>query len=297
MFDHVLFSISGVETWWWLPFIVSFVVAGSCSLAGLSGAFLLLPFQMSVLGYTSLGVSATNHLYNSIAILGGVYRLWREGRLLWPLAVLLIIGTLPGVLLGVWVRMYWMHDIQVFKIFVGLVLLFIALNLMRDSWRKLRRHESFEVRCIDWRIKEQALGLQGISFVFNGQNYHYGIYGFLVLALVVGMIGGIYGIGGGAIIAPFIVVFYRIPVYALAAATLLATMATSVLGVIFFVAIASLGKEPVGPDWFLGIIMGLGGFAGVYLGARMQHLVKEKYLRLLLLAVLLYVSISYLVTA
>jgi hypothetical protein len=63
--------------------------------AGPSGAFLLLPFQMSVLGFVSPAVSPTNLIYNIVAIPGGVYRYIREERMVWPLAIATMLGTLP----------------------------------------------------------------------------------------------------------------------------------------------------------------------------------------------------------
>ena len=74
------FPISGVETYWWLPILVSFLISSLTSTGGLSGAFLLLPFQMSVLGFTSPAVSATNLLYNIVAIPSGVARFYKEKR-------------------------------------------------------------------------------------------------------------------------------------------------------------------------------------------------------------------------
>jgi uncharacterized membrane protein YfcA len=47
-------------------------------MGGISGAFLLLPFQMSVLGYTNPSVSATNQFYNVVATPGGVWRLYLD---------------------------------------------------------------------------------------------------------------------------------------------------------------------------------------------------------------------------
>ena len=91
------FPISGVETHWWLPLITTFVISMFTSTGGVSGAFLLLPFQMSVLGFTGPAVSATNMLYNVIAIPGGVYRYAKEKRLVKPLVWTTILGTLPGV--------------------------------------------------------------------------------------------------------------------------------------------------------------------------------------------------------
>jgi len=81
-------------------------------MVGVSGAFLLLPFQMSVLNYVAPSVSATNLVFNLVAIPSGVWRAAREGRMNWPLARLITLGTLPGLL----------ADPRGFKLFVGLVL-------------------------------------------------------------------------------------------------------------------------------------------------------------------------------
>ena len=81
----MLFPISGVTVDPWIPPLVAFAISFFTSMGGISGAFLLLPFQMSVLGYTHPSVSATNQLYNIVAIPSGVYRYWKEGRMVWPL--------------------------------------------------------------------------------------------------------------------------------------------------------------------------------------------------------------------
>jgi hypothetical protein len=75
----LLFATSGVETWLWLPPLAAFVVSFFGSMVGISGAFLLLPFQMSVLGYVGPSVSATNLVFNLYATPGGVWRYAHEG--------------------------------------------------------------------------------------------------------------------------------------------------------------------------------------------------------------------------
>jgi len=72
------FPASGVETYWWLPIVVAFGVSSLTSAGGVTGAFVLLPFQMSVLGFVGPAVSPTNLVYNIVAIPGGVIRFWRE---------------------------------------------------------------------------------------------------------------------------------------------------------------------------------------------------------------------------
>ena len=77
----ILFPISGVDTYFFLPPLLMFVISFFTSIAGLSGAFLLLPLNMSLLGFTTVSVTATNFLYNAIGIPGGVFRFIREKRM------------------------------------------------------------------------------------------------------------------------------------------------------------------------------------------------------------------------
>ena len=56
----------------------AFAIAVIATPAGVSGAVLLLPFQVSVLGTPSPAVTPTNLLYNVIATPGALYR-YRRG--------------------------------------------------------------------------------------------------------------------------------------------------------------------------------------------------------------------------
>nr|NJM02662.1 sulfite exporter TauE/SafE family protein [Desulfobacula sp.] len=132
----MFFSTAGIETAFWIPPSVAFAVSFFTSMGGVSGAFLLLPFQMSFLGYTHPSVSATNQVFNIVAIPSGVYRYRREGRMVWPLAWVVIAGTLPGVFIGAVVRVAYLPDPKQFKLFAAGVLLYIGIKMVRDVLKK-----------------------------------------------------------------------------------------------------------------------------------------------------------------
>ncbi len=132
------FPVSGVEVSPAIPVLVAFVVSFFTSMGGVSGAILLLPFQMSFLGYINPSVSATNQLFNIVAIPSGVYRYYKEGRMVWPLTWAVIIGTLPGVFIGAIVRVAYLPDPKNFKFFAALVLLYIGVRLVRDLLGKVQ---------------------------------------------------------------------------------------------------------------------------------------------------------------
>jgi len=77
----VHFPVSGVEVDPLVPLLVAFAVSAlSAPPAGVSRAFLLLPFQVSVLAFTSPALSPTNLVYNIFATPGEVYRYVRTGN-------------------------------------------------------------------------------------------------------------------------------------------------------------------------------------------------------------------------
>lgn len=315
IFD-VVFAISGVKTNIWLPPLVAMTISFFTSMAGISGAFLLLPFQMSVLNYTAPSVSGTNHVFNIVAIPSGVYRYIKEGRMAWPLTWIVILGTLPGVFLGYYVRVLYLPDPRVFKLFVGCVLLYIGVRLLKELIFKSSRSApaktlegKFKARAEEIKkqqnsamaagipaeavVKTISMSLKKIEYEFWGERFSFNPVGMSALSLVVGIIGGAYGIGGGSIIAPFCVAVFQLPIYTIAGAALAGTFITSVAGAMFFSLIPATGGVSAMPDWPLGVLFGIGGFVGMYLGARFQKFVPQKFIKLMLGIVIVSLATKY----
>jgi uncharacterized membrane protein YfcA len=312
----MLFQTSGVEVAPWMPPLVAFVISFFTSMCGVSGAFLLLPFQISFLGYTHPSVSATNQLFNIVAIPSGVYRYCREGRMVWPLTWIVITGTLPGVFIGAIVRVAYLPNPRHFKLFAAGVLLYIGLRMVRDLlWKdsgnavKTGGEKRFQEMVRQYRLKPGTAGceytalpavqvthfnMKRLGYTFYDEAFYVPFWGIFTLSFIVGIVGGIYGIGGGAIIAPFFVTFFRLPVYTVAGAALMGTFFTSVAGVVFYQAIAPLYPSmSVGPDWLLGILFGVGGMAGMYLGARFQKFVPAKAIKWMLAGIIVFTALKY----
>jgi uncharacterized membrane protein YfcA len=92
----------------------------------------------------------------------------------------------------------------------------------------------------------------------------------VLLAAVVGCVGGIYGIGGGSILAPILIGTGR-PPKEVAPDALASTFVTSVAGVATFMILSVHHHGSVSPDWPTGLALGVGGLAGAYSGARIQR--------------------------
>jgi uncharacterized membrane protein YfcA len=51
----------------------------------------------------------------------------------------------------------------------------------------------------------------------------------------------------------------------------------------------------VAPDWLLGILFGVGGMGGMYLGARCQKFVPAKAIKWMLVCIMMSTAIKYVV--
>jgi len=240
----------------------------------------------------------------------------------WPLTWTIIVGTLPGVFIGAIIRIKYLPDPRAFKFFVGFVLLYIGGRLLYElssrvtsKKAKIRAlDEKFKQRADKIKVEQKARIASGLSpeavvktvrfsftryqYEFYGETFSFNTIGLLFLTFVVGIIGGTYGIGGGAIIAPFLIAVFHLPVYTIAGAALMGTFLTSIVGVIFYTLIAPLYADTglsIAPDWPLGILFGIGGFAGMYCGARFQKFVPQKFIKLVLGMVITSLAFRYLV--
>jgi len=249
--------------------VAAYVIAVLATPAGISGAVLLLPFQVSVLGTPSPSVTPTNLLYNVVSTPGALYRYWRQGQTGGRLALVLIAGTLPGVVAGSIIRVKVLPGPRVFDLVVAAVLLPLGawLILTRPS-----RPDGEPVPPVR-RIPVPVL---------------------IVLSAAVGCVGGIYGIGGGSILAPILIGSGRRAVE-VAPAALASTFVTSVGGVITFTILSINQHAPVAPNWPTGIALGIGGLAGGYTGARIQSRLPDVLIRRLVGILVIAIGIRFLV--
>lgn len=234
--------------------MVGLLIAMVTAPVGVSGAVFLLPVQLSVFAVPSPAVTPTNLLYNVVAGPGALLRYRRDGALRGPLVRRLVMGTLPGVILGAVIRVFVLPGPQVFRLLVAALMLPLGLWLIT---RTLRPGYSEGPRP------------EPTPRMVTG------------LALTVGVVGGIYGIGGGSILGP-VLVGRGVPVAKVAPAALASTFATSIVGASTYALLSLAQSGSIAPDWSLGLACGVGGLIGGYVGARLQPRLPETLLRLLL---------------
>lgn len=256
-----------MEPVWLLAFLGGLLVAIVTVPVGVSGAVFLLPFQVSVLGVPSPAVTPTNLVFNVIAVPGALARYRKQGSLRSSLTAQLLLGTLPGVVAGALLRVFVVPDGAVFRVLVACLLFPLGGWLvLRAVWAPIAREE---------RVASPAV--------------------VVALGVVAGVIGGIYGIGGGSLLAPVLVALGCSTVR-VAPAALTSTFVTSCVGVAAYAAL-SVGQPQATPDWAIAIATGFGGLVGGYVGAALAPRVPVSLLTGLLGVLSAAVAVAYVLTS
>jgi uncharacterized protein len=250
-----------------IALLCGFVIALVTTPVGVSGAVFLLPVQLDLLKVPNPSVTPTNLLYNVVAGPGALLR--HRARLRGSLVGRLLCGTVPGVVVGACIRVWLVPDARTFRLVAAVVLLALGGWLVLRTLRQVTETPS--------ALPPPTPALVALSFA-------------------VGVLGGVYGIGGGSILAP-ILVGRGMRVAEVAPAALASTFVTSVIGAVTFTVIALGADGSIAPDWPIGLAAGIGGLAGGYWGARWSHLAPERALRLLLGAVAMGLAVTYAVLA
>jgi len=245
----------------------AFLIAVLTTPVGVSGAVFLVPVQVSVLHTPSPSVTPTNLLYNVIATPGALLRYRGRGVLRAPLTAALLIGTLPGVIVGSVIRVELLSGPQAFYLVIAAVLLPIG------AWLALGRGQAT-------RGAPPAADDRRIT----------------AAALLVGVVGGIYGIGGGSLLAP-VLVGLGFGVAEVAPAALASTFLTSIVGVATYAVLSLRHSGSIAPDWGVGIAIGIGGLAGGWVGTGLQSKIPEAALKRTLGIVAVALAVRYVVLA
>lgn len=203
---------------------------------------------------TSLAIVFLNALSGSIA-----YML--QGRVLYRMGTAFAVATVPGAVLGSWLVQHLNPDW--FSVLFGCFLLFVAAFLYRGQ-RLLglhRREESASAAELEsLRSPVMRLGM--------------------LISFLVGILSSLFGVGGGIVHVPFLIVVLGIPVHTATATSHFVLSITSLTGTLAF-----LRQGQVHP--IMAMSMGAGVLIGAQGGALLSARMSSEPIRRILAGALL----------
>ncbi|GEK33839.1 sulfite exporter TauE/SafE family protein [Kurthia sibirica] len=140
----------------------------------------------------------------------------KSGTVDYKSGLILFAGSVPGTLVGAYISKYL--DVPSFNLYFGILLVIIAIILIfRDRFKP-----------IHWFVKHG----QKINKTDNdGNQYTYGypIWFAFMMTFFIGMASGMFGIGGGSMIVPMLVILFLFPPHIAVATSMFLVFLTSIV--------------------------------------------------------------------
>lgn len=255
---------------WIVLLVIGFIAAALGALVGLGGGVIIVP-SLLFLGGTALlsPVSpqvavGTSTIILIVTGLSSTLAYMKQGKVDYKLGFVLFIGSAPGSIAGAWANKGLNMD--QFALYFGLFMIVISFVLMFKNRAK------------------PLFGTRGWQRTFTNAEgtYTYAVepVSGTIVAFVVGFLGGLFGIGGGSLMVPAMIMLFAVPPFV--------AVATSML-LIFLSALVSSGTHIVlgNVDWLYAAALVPGAWfgakAGAWLNARMTSKAVVTALRIVLI--------------
>ena len=243
------------EEIWLIP--LGFIAGVLGSIIGLGGGIIIVPVL------TFMGFSPTLAVSNSLFAVfsnsvGATAAYAKQKRVEFSLGWKLGLMAVPGTILGAFIS----SDLssEIFKVLFALVLISSA------SYIFLKR-----------KIEEKSVDISRLLLVFSAG-----------ASFFAGIISSLFGIGGGLIFVPLMVVALGISMKRAAPTSQFILMFASFSGLIVH---SMLGH----PDYYQALLLSIGAFAGGILGARLSLEIKENKLKIIVVIVLIAAAIKLII--
>ena len=236
-----------IDQLWLIPLGFAAGILGS--MIGLGGGIIVVPV-LTFLGIPPT-VAASNSLFAALSnAIASTISYSKQKRIEFSLGLKLGLLTVPGTVLGAVIS----SDVssEIFKILFGIVLVFSAAYIFLR--KKLE-------------TKEKTLSKQMMVFAIGASFF-------------AGIVSSFFGIGGGIIFVPLMVVGMGMAMKRAAPTSQLILLFASLSGVIVH---SILGH----PDFLQAGLLAIGSFFGGLVGARLSLEIKERYLQILISVVIL----------
>ena len=250
------------------------------TLVGVGGGFFMVPYFTLAGGMAparAVGTSLGAIVFNAVS---GSIRWSLQRRIDWAVAVAFALATLPGAWLGR--KAGAGIDASHFKVaFAGVV----ALAAVSMLVSKPSPGDASRLAWFRRGTKRDFTDAFGVRHVY-GVNLPFGV----AVSLVVGFVSALFGVGGGFLHVPVMVVLYGMPMHVAVATSQVVLAVTAAGGMIAY----ALPPEP-SVDWRTMVIVGIGAALGAQVGSYVAPKIRPEGLKRILAGLLFLVAASMVV--
>jgi len=260
--------------------LIGLLTAFIGSLMGLGGGIILVPTLLFIASFSNAFAWATPQAIVGISLivmiftgLSSTLAYLKVKRVDYRTGFLFLIGSIPGGIIGSWLNQF--VDADAFQLYFGIMMIIISLLL----FIKKKDPENTELTGNNVR-----------TFELNGVRYQYKIQKSLaiILAFIVGILSGLFGIGGGSIMVPAMILLFGFPVHIATATSMFMIFFVSIFGSITHI---TLGHIP----WEYVLFFIPGAWIGGRLGAKVNQKLSSNTLEWILRVLLILIGVRMII--
>jgi uncharacterized membrane protein YfcA len=262
---------------WVILVLIGLAASSLGSLIGLGGGIIVVPALLYLgslpgVGHISPQVAVGTSLFTMIFTgLSSTLAYMKHKTVDYKSGLIFLIGSGPGSILGAWVTEKL--NLQSFNVFFGTFIIFVSIVLLLKD----------KLKPIPFRKD------QGIVRTFtdnSGKMYEYGFSPIMgvIISFIVGFFSGIFGVGGGSLMVPTMILVFFFPPHVAVATSMFMILPTSILSSITHVTLGNV-------NWLYALALIPGAWIGAKVGVYLNQKLRSKTIVLLLRTILIIVGI------
>ncbi|KKI93366.1 membrane protein [Bacillus sp. SA1-12] len=266
---------------WVILLIIGFIAGTIGSLVGLGGGIIVVPMLLTLGSYFSnfQDVSPQVAVGTSLLVviftgLSSTLTYMKYKKVDYKSGLIFFIGSGPGGIVGAYVNK--LFDTSSFSLWFGLFMIFISIVLMVKDKLPQRRG------------KQQAKNAVVCSFIGDDgmeHSYSYHPVPGIIISFVVGLISGLFGIGGGALMVPAMILLFMFPAHIAVATSMFIIFLSASTSSVTHIALGNI-------NWMFAAVLIPGAWFGGRFGALINTKLKNKTIVHLLRIVLIIAGLK-----
>lgn len=258
-------------------FVLIGLIAGAVgSVAGLGGGIFFVPALLYFVNQSQPGsispqvAAGTSLVVIGVTALSSSLSYLRQRKVDTSSALLFFLGSAPGSIFGVYLNT--LLQVETFSLLFGLFQLsMFTLMMVKDR---------IKPRSINWDVRRQFVDAEGMEYEY-GYNRRVAI----LVAFFVGIVSSLFGVGGGVLLVPMMMILFRFPPHIATATSMFVIFLSAVVG-----STTNLLHDNV--NWLYVSLLAPGAWTGGKLGAYIATRLRGETLVLMLRVLILGIAIQ-----
>jgi len=215
---------------------------------------------------------------------------FRRSALVWPLGLLLAGGGLLGAWAGSSLSSAYLSDMKTFRPLFGVLTLVIAVQIswkLYSSRNKQKSGLSSEERADSQGVHDLSISRMALSFSYGSKDYRVLLWSPFLAGFLIATIAGIFGVGGGFLLVPYMSSLLRMPMHIIPATSGIAIIISLLVSIGNYLALGSqLETDSLVP-------MLVGAVLGAIIGPFVNRWMKNSRLQMILALIIVVIGLRY----